>query len=207
MIQRQHMNEDWATFVSDGNEQSFDKIYTHYCHYLNFIGLKKSFHGDKVKDAISDVFFYIWEHRKKLDHIRTPHNYIVTSFLRALYKSDRADQHESLEEFDLAEFGLSPSLEELHIEQQQSAGLQNLLQKYISQLAPKQKDLLYQKFYLNLSYQEIAEANNISINTVYNTTYKAVEKLKRQIGKDEVLLISLALLLGLLLYFSRLHGL
>ncbi|MBE9602240.1 RNA polymerase sigma factor [Pedobacter sp. MC2016-24] len=200
------MNEDWATFVSDGNEQSFYKIYTHYCHYLNFIGLKRSFPGDKVKDAISDVFFYIWEQRTKLDHINTPHNYIVTSFLRALYKTNRADNHESLDEFDVAEFGLSPSLEELHIEQQKNAGLQALLKKYMTQLAPKQRDLLYQKFYLDLSYQEIAQANNISINTVYNTTYKAVEKLKRQIGKDEILLISLAVLLGLLLFFSKLHG-
>jgi RNA polymerase sigma factor (sigma-70 family) len=206
MIQRQNINEDWATFVSNGDEQSFDEIYTHYCHYLNFIGLKKGFNGNKVKDAISDVFFYIWEQRRKLKHINTPHNYIVTSFLRALYKTNRADNHESLEEIDIAEFGFSPSLEELHIEQQKNIGLQALLQKYIIQLAPKQRDLLYQKFYLNLSYQEIAQANNISINTVYNTTYKAVEKLKRQIGKDEILLISLAMLLGLLLFFAKLHG-
>lgn len=206
MIQRQNINEDWSTFVSGCNEQSFYKIYTHYCHYLNFIGLKKGFSGDKIKDAISDVFFYIWEQRKKLDHVNTPHNYIVTSFLRALYKQNRSDSHESLDEFDLAEFGLSPSLEDLHIEQEHSAGLQTLLQKYITQLAPKQRELVYQKFYLNLSYQEIAEANNISINTVYNTTYKAVEKLKRQIGKEELFLISIALLLGLLLFFSKLHG-
>lgn len=200
------MNEEWAAFMSDGNEQSFYKIYTHYCHYLNFIGLKKGFNGDKVDAAISDVFFYIWEQRAKLDHVNTPHNYIITSFLRALYKNSRFGSHESLDELELHEFGLSPSLEELYIDQQQNAGLKTLLNKYITQLAPKQKALLYQKFYLGLSYQEIAEANNLSINTVYNTTYKAVEKLKRQIGKEELLLISLALLLGLLLLYSNFQG-
>jgi len=60
-------------------------------------------------------------------------------------------------------------------------------------LPPKQRSLVYQKFYLGLSYQEIADANHISVNTVYNSIYKAIDKLKKLIGKEQLGILALAM--------------
>ena len=187
------MQKEWAAFLSQGDEQAFFAIYTHYYHYLNFIGLKKNFKSGKVKDAVNDVFLILWENRDTLGHVQHHHNYIVTAFLRKLYRKEKFGIDEAEELGNVPEWHLSPSLEETHIHKHSVASAESILQDYIEQLPPKQRSLVYQKFYLGLSYQEIADANHISVNTVYNSIYKAIDKLKKLIGKEQLGILALAM--------------
>ncbi|PTS97120.1 hypothetical protein DBR11_18130 [Pedobacter sp. HMWF019] len=200
MANREKLDGDWTLFVQNGDENAFYRIYSHYYHYLSYLGLRKNFGSDKIKDAISDVFFYFWEQRNKLSHINNFHNYLVTVFLRTLYKMDKFDQHDPIDLNSIEELEVLPSHEDLYIQRQSNNNITNILKGYVEQLAPKQRQLIYQKFYLGLSYQEIATANQISINTVYNTIYKAIEKLKNELGKDQLALLSLAISLSVLLF-------
>jgi len=200
MANREKLDEDWTLFVQNGDENAFYKIYSHYYHYLSYLGFRKNFGSNKIKDAISDVFFYLWEQRNKLSHITNFHNYLVTAFLRRLYKLDKFSQYDPIDFDSIQELEVLPSHEELYIQQQSKNNLTSILKEYVEQLAPKQRQFIYQKFYLGLSYQEIAAANQISINTVYNTIYKAIEKLKAELGKDQLALLSLAISLSTLLF-------
>jgi len=98
-----------------------------------------------------------------------------------------------------------PSVEALFIKQDLDENVSELIKEKLDQLGDKQRHLVYQKFYLGLSYQEIAEQNNVSINTVYNTIYKAAAKLKSLLTKEQETFLSLAISfasLGILLFFQ-----
>lgn len=188
----------WKVLVQEGDEQAYLDIYAHYYHYLNFIGLKKGYATDKVKDHINDVFLYIWENRLKLKHIHHHHNYIVTAFLRKLFSKAQLNVNDNVLMEDLTEFVIAPSVEEVYMQKQEQNKSSLLILSYVEQLPEQQRKLIYQKFYMGLSYNEIAQSNNISINTVYNTIYKATAKLKEQLVKGDSDAINAVFLL---LYF------
>nr|WP_305121144.1 sigma-70 family RNA polymerase sigma factor [Pedobacter xinjiangensis] len=199
------LTKEWNAFVNNKDEQAYLDIYAHYYNYLNFVGLKKGFSLAKVKDSINDTFLYLWENHGKMICVVHHHNYIITAFLRKLYKKEKFNAGDSIVLDDLPEFLLSPSVEETYITKQSQSASSRVLQNYVEQLPAKQRQLIYQKFYLGLSYQEIADTNGISINTVYNTIYKAVDKLKLLLEKEQTPLLTLAIttILFLFVFFFK----
>lgn len=204
-IKGRDLKDSWSGFIMEGSEPAFYALYTHYYHYLNLLGVRRGFSDDKIKDSISDVFFYLWENRAKLGHISSHHNYIITAFLRKLYRKHAIVMEEMPEPEALPEALNVPSVEALFIKQDLDENVSELIKEKLDQLGDKQRHLVYQKFYLGLSYQEIADQNNVSINTVYNTIYKAAAKLKSLLTKEQEAFLSLAISfasLGILFFFQ-----
>ena len=197
------LKPQWELFVAEGDHTAYKLLYLHYYRYFTFVGLKKGCSATKVKDALNEVFLYLWENHWKLGHVTHHHNYLLTAFLRKLYKKGKFALEDSFELETLPELIITPSVEVDYIIKGTRQDLTSTLNNFIEKLPERQRSLIYQKFYLDLSYQEIAEANSISINTVYNTIYKAVDKLKTIIGKEHLheLSLGLATLMAIILFF------
>jgi RNA polymerase sigma factor (sigma-70 family) len=187
--------KEWEAFVHVEDEEAFHELYCHYFKYLSFVGLKKGFPVNRVKDNVNDLFLGLWEKRGQLNNVINFHNYIVSSFLRKLYHKENLEIDGSMPLETLPELQTCPSVESQYISQHTQDDLSRILKVFVEKLPGKQKQMIYQKFYLGLSYKEISETNRVSINTVYNTVYKALEKLKVEIGKDNLSAFSLALAL------------
>lgn len=201
------LKDAWIGFTLSNSESDFYTIYSHYHHYLNYVGVKRGFAGAEIKDSISDVFLYLWENRERLQRVDHHHNYIITSFLRKLYRKSVFNPEEITEMDELPDWLISPSVEDLYIKQDMDETVSQLVKEKVELLADKQRHIIYQKFYLGLSYQEIATANDISINTVYNTIYKATGKLKSLMTKEQEAFLSLAISItfGLFSFFFKIQ--
>ena len=200
--QGKDLKSDWESFIQNGDTSAFYDLYAHYHDYLNYIGLKRGVAAEKAQDGINDLFLYVYENRNKLLHIRDHHNYLVTAFLRKLFRKQHFSAEESLDLADLQESQVYPSVEAQYIWARTNEQVTSLLRTYIDKLSASQAQMIYQKFYLGLSYEEIAVSNQIAIKTAYNTIYNAVEKLKKLIGKDQFgILASLISLISLLILF------
>lgn len=186
VIKGADLKEVWDDFLLTGNNESYRQLYLNYYHYLNFLGTKRGFPVVKIKDAINDVFYYLWEKREQLSSVENHHNYIITSFLYKLYKKDKFAPEDGAELMKSSELLVSQSPETEMILKHTEAEIANTLKSYIEKLPEKQRLMIYQKFYLGLSYQEISKLNNVSINTVYNTVYNAIDKLRLSIDKEEL---------------------
>ena len=87
------------------------------------------------------------------------------------------------------------------MEKESQERLSAIVNRHLNYLPRQQREIMYQKFYLGLSYAEIASANKLSVNTVYNTVYTAMQKLRTSIPTSAVAsLISLFAVLHL--FFS-----
>lgn len=193
MIKGADLKKEWNLFILSESESAYYDLYTHYYHYLSFLGFKRGVGTGKVKDCINDLFLYVWENREKLANVKDHHSYIITAFLRKLFRKEPFSEAYSVEVFGLPDYISIPSVESLYIKQNIQDDVAKILKTYIEQLPCKQRQLIYQKFYLGLSYKEISNINNISVNTVYNTIYKAVDKLKILIPREHLNMFSLAI--------------
>jgi RNA polymerase sigma factor (sigma-70 family) len=174
----------WEDFVRLKNEESFRVLYKHYFGYLTYIAYKKQIFPARVGDTINDLFLYLWESRDRLGSVDNFHNYIVTIFLRKLYRKDDIGEVEDVDPELRPELFVLPSVEAQYIHFQGQRNLSSTVERFVRELPEKQRRMVYQKFFLGLSYQEIADINNVSINTVYNTIYKAIDKLRGLMGKE-----------------------
>ncbi len=195
----------WEDFTGNESRESYYALYKHYYAYLSYIGLKKNLGTEAVKDTINDVFLYLWEKRKELQHIQHPHNYILTFFHRSILKK-LSRQDVLLDDMDgdvlmIYEEFSEPSFEQNFLDSESRARLSRLVNLHLSQLPRQQRAIIYQKFFLGLSYADIAKANKLSVNTVYNTVYSAMHKLRASIPANTVSsLISLCIALALIFF-------
>lgn len=199
------LKNEWEKFIFSEDEQAFYAIYNHYFKYLCYIGLKKGFNSGKVKDAINDLFLYLLERRSQLTSVENFHNYIITCFLRKLYHKSKLQVDENILLEECLDLYIQPSAESLYIHLDIQENVKRILMNFVDRLPVKQRQMVFQRFYLDLSYKEISVANNVSINTVYNTIYKSVDKLKKQMGEEQLTALAVALALLSLLFFIFFH--
>lgn len=199
------LKNEWEKFIFSEDDHAFYALYNHYFKYLSFIGLKKGFSTNKVKDAINDLFLYLLESRGNLASVAHFHNYILTCFLRKLYQKAKLDVDQSVLLEECLELYVQPSAETLFIQLDVQENVKRILMNFVDQLPTKQRQMIFQKFYLDLSYKEISDVNNVSINTVYNTIYKSVDRLKQQIGDEQLSALAIALAVLSLLCFIFFH--
>ena len=190
----------WDTFISEGTQDVFYALYSHYHDYLIYIGNLRGATLDKSKDCINDLFLYVFENRTRLQHIHNHHNYLVTSFIRNLFRKPHFNAEEALELEDLPEMPVYPSVEAEYIKQTTQQQVADVLQNYIDELSDSQSKIVYQKFYLGLTYEQIAQVNDISVKTAYNTIYNSVEKLRKLIGHEQAGTLAAAISIFTLLF-------
>lgn len=184
----------------EGDQDLFYTLYSHYHDYLIYLGGLKGVTLDRSKDCVNDLFLFVFENRARLQHIRNHHNYLVTCFIRSLFRKSHFSAEESLELLDLPEMPVYPSVEAEYIKQTTQKEVTLILQDYINQLSDSQTKIVYQKFYLGLTYEKIAQVNDISVKTAYNTIYNSVEKLRKLIGQEYASALSTAISLFSLLF-------
>lgn len=198
------LQQEWNSFISDGSQTAYYELYSHYHKYFFYLGLKKGALSAKIGDCVHDLFLYIFENREKLSNIREHHNYLVTMFLRSLFKKQRFSSEESEELATLEDTQICPPADERFISQDTNEKVKQVLQHYIDELSVSQARMIYEKFYLNLSYEEIAAAHQITVRTVYNTTFRAIDNLRKYIGDNKVAsLITAITTLSIIYFFVR----
>ena len=202
------MNSDeelWKGLLS-GDQELFLALYNKYYHTLLFIGLKEIKDAQLVKDAIQQLFLYLWEKRGNIQTANNVKSYLVTSFLRKLSddwkKTTRISKLQIVSSDYTTEMPLTP--EECLIKKDEQHRSFEMLQSYINELPARQKELIFMKFYEGLSYDEIVQQTGLSHRTVYNKIHEALKKLKLDIaGSRNTHSITLSLLPALLLSLAE----
>ena len=88
-------------------------------------------------------------------------------------------RNERLEKNDLAMTELFViGKEDLIIKEESNTQNKAIVLKLLNELPPRQREIIYLKYYHNLSIQEIADVFSISYQVVANHLYRALKKLR-----------------------------
>lgn len=187
-------SEVWAAF-RQGDERAYAAIYEQHAAALYEYGVRLVQDEFLVRDALHDLFVKLWTKRAKLGSIDNIRYYLLTGLRNALLDKKRRDQryqHVSLDDDAPFQLSFSPEAEALQQQElrEQSAQLLAAMEK----LSPRQKQVIYLRYYEELEYAQIAELLAINIKGVYKLTARALDALKEIMDVPRPLL--LALLLG-----------
>ena len=178
----------------NGSERSLEKLINrHQLQIFKFINSKVN-DRDKSEDIFQDTFIKVIKTLKNGSYneegkflpwvMRIAHNLVIDYFR----KSNRIPIIENKEEFDIFQFlsDTTPNAESVLVEEQVLKDIQNL----IEELPEDQKEVLIMRLYRDMSFKEIAENTNVSINTALGRMRYAIINLRKMINDYQIILES-----------------
>ncbi len=194
----ENSDEDlWESLLTSDKDALY-QLYTRFYQPLLFFGLKYKADTPFVKDAINQLFLYIWEKRDRLHVARNVRNYLYTSLRRLLAKQGLQEMYVPTDLLEEEGQPVVPSREDTWIDEQELAQRSLLMAAAINKLPPRLRQLLLMKYYENLSYEEIADKTGLSLRTIYNKIHEAITRLRQDLEKSSFGTIPLQTLLLLL---------
>lgn len=183
------VNKDLIDKINKGDEKAFEILYNSYFVYLCACANSYIFNTTEAQDIVIEIFAKVWYKRGELSF--PIHSYLIKSvqngclnYLRSLHSRERIlDEYREL----LLEYQEEYCRNEcVPLSHDEFDNLESQIKDIVSSLPDKCKVVFEQYLYSNLTPQEIAEKNGISINTVRvhikNAMDKIKEKLKHRIG-------------------------
>ena len=176
----------------DGSEYALEQLINrHQLQIFNFINFKIN-DRDTSEDLFQDTFIKVIrtlksgaynEEGKFLPWVmRIAHNLVIDHFR----KSNRIPTVGNKEDFDIFQFisDKSPNAESTLVQEQVLKDLQKLIQE----LPEDQKEVLIMRLYRDMSFKEIAENTNVSINTALGRMRYAIINLRKLITEHQIIL-------------------
>ena len=183
---------DLITEYLKGSETSLEKLINrHQLQIFNFINSKVN-DRDKSEDIFQDTFIKVIRTLKNGSYneegkflpwvMRIAHNLVIDHFR----KNSRIPIIENKEEFDIFQFlsDTTPNAEVALVQEQVLKDIQNL----VDELPEDQKEVLIMRLYRDMSFKEIAENTNVSINTALGRMRYAIINLRKMISDNQIAL-------------------
>ena len=159
--------------------EKFSGLFRKYYEPLYF------FAGRFVKDPptaesiVQDVFVNLWDHRETLNISTSVKAYLYTSVKNACINFVKREKFFVSVEDDSEHRDSSTKTPDAKMEESE---IQSAVQKAINKLPEKCRQIFVMCKYDNLSYNEIAEIQNVSINTVKTQLKRAVKALSKNLA-------------------------
>lgn len=179
--------ELWQSFKS-GDRASFALIYQKFFPYLYSCGLKVGAEQDIVKDAIQDLFIYLWNHRANLSNTNSIKYYLWTALRRRIVQATKA-LPDTLVSDNIKMIGFESSTETAMINEEISKQRKEELLAAMQALTKRQREAVRLKFYHNLKNEEIAQRMSIKVEAVYNLISKSLVILKKSYHRVSTLVL------------------
>lgn len=187
--------------VARGDQEAFKQLYNTFKDKLCSFIFVMSHSRETAEDVVQDVFLKIWLQRERLAGIENFNAYLFkmsqNHFLNLLRRIIKKKQ------------GLSKVLEEdtsIFANPDQQLIYKNIrmeIEKIVSELPSRQKDIYVLKREVGLKHEEIAEQLQISLSTVKNHLTQALKTIQKKINHYNTLILVVTLMLSAIyfLYF------
>lgn len=164
-----------------GDKKALDHIFEKHVSLLQWYGEKITKNHSIVDDSIQELFIELWNKKALLSSTTCIKFYLFKSLRRRITKKLKKESwHKGLlspgtlsnHEFDF-------SRESAMIDEETSIERKKYVSRIIGSLSKRQQEIIYLKFYEELSASQIAEVMGLSIGSVYSLVGKAFASLRK----------------------------
>lgn len=169
-------NKLWMSF-RDGDEGSFELIYTKYADVLFRYGIQFTSDESLVKDAIHDVYVKLYNDRQRLKIEVNIKFYLFSCLKNHLYnllKRELFFDNIDIEENEYPD----PGAEEQIITALSQNELKQRVRKVLSLLTDRQREIIYYRYIEELSTEEIAILMNMNYQSVQNAIQRSLKRIR-----------------------------
>lgn len=177
----------WKQFLS-GDEKAYEWLYLHYTKELLQYGLCITSDAELVKDCIQDLFVYLYVAKPKLQSCKNCRLYIYIAFKNNLFKAiSKVSNMDNIDEN--IPFTLELTVEEQFINNEQYINNSKKVNQLLSLLSPRQREIIYYRFILEMSISEISTLVNINYQSVQNLIQRSLRKMTVTQTRMELMLL------------------
>mgnify|MGYP001202533975 FL=1 len=182
-----------------GKRSALEGLFRRYHKDLFRYALKFCGDRDLAEDHIQSLFLKIWDRKANLGEVKAVKTYLWTALRRSLMAS-LDEQKKSWQRYMNQNEGdpFFLSVEEVIIKNEHKEIQREKLEKAIAMLSPRQREVVYLRFYEGMSYQEIEEIMAVNYQVARNYLHKGLQRLRETLSSGSQVLLSL--LFGIL-YF------
>ena len=184
--------ELWQAFKK-GDVEAYRDLYQIHASYLLNYGLRLHNVINVVEDCVQEVFIDLWQYRQNLADPNDVRFYLMKSLRNRIGKHFRKNQP-YISGFDDAielPFLIEPSSEQRLIELDIDAELRQRIQFAIKALTPRQKEIIYLRYFNDLSYDHICEMMNINYQSARTQHYNALKVLRSELKNSNLTILSI----------------
>jgi len=187
-------DEELALLYINGNNRAFDLLLSHnqskLFSYILFVVRNRDVADDIFQETFVKIITKLQQGCYKPSGkfsawaMRIAHNIIMD-----WYRAQKTDKIvEPTKENDLSNLG-SADIQIGNIENQ-FVNMQTLadIKKLMQHLPPSQREVVFMRFYQDMSFKEIAKATGVSINTSLGRMRYAILNLRKMVRENDVLL-------------------
>lgn len=168
-----------VALLNEGVDQAFDELYVRYKGKLKSFYKSVFKNDEEAEDMVHDIFLHLWEIRGSLDIKVSFSGYIFTIAKTMILKKIRHFEiHARYAQAVLMyEKDWSNQMEDTILDHD----FAQLLKESIKCLSPRQKEVFQLSRLQGLTYKEIAELTQLSVETVREHASLALQKIKKNL--------------------------
>jgi RNA polymerase sigma factor (sigma-70 family) len=167
----------WQGF-REGDLVSFNFLVEKFSGSLFNYGARFCNDREIVQDCIQELFIELWN---KQTSIITPGSvkwYLFTALRNRVFRAQTKWNRTETINPDEYEFFLEFDIEQKIITVTEDIELIKKVKKILETLPPRQREVVYLKYYENLSFDQIAEVMNLNKQSVHNLLQKAYNSIR-----------------------------
>ncbi|MEN7546482.1 sigma-70 family RNA polymerase sigma factor [Rapidithrix thailandica] len=175
------MDKELWSALTKGSEQALVNLYERHHEGLYNYGYRLSSNQEITRDCIQELFLDLWHKRKQLKSIE-----YVKAYLHKMLRNKIVDVVKENGKFsfqasfrEIQEFTLSQ--EDILILEEYTNEQTLQLKQALSNLSHRQKEMIFLRFYSELSYEDIAEITSLKYQSIRNLLYEALRNLRKQL--------------------------
>lgn len=180
--------------VALGDYNAFTILYNRYIKSLTNYGLKFTDDVDTIRDCLHDIFVSIWTRREKLTITSSLKSYLIkstrSSIIQKVVRNMKTSSIPNNDDHDY-DFNLSLSPEDTFLDNEKNRQLYKSVQQLLVRLTSKQTEVIYLRYYHDLSFEEIAGQLDSSVKACYKLMHRAMIELRQSAPKAFLLLLYL----------------
>ncbi len=171
-------NTLWLLFL-EGDDNAFSALFRNHYELLHNYGIKLSTDSNLTEDCLQNLFIYIYENRRSLNHVVNLNGYLFTSLRRSIIREVQKKQKKiGFDELDQNDKSFNFSHEDFIIQKETKETGEFFLNQMINALSVREREIIYLKYYSELSNSEISAIMEITKQSTSNTLQKAMSKLR-----------------------------
>ena len=174
----------WESFLT-GDREAFGLIFRNNYPHLFQYGSKICRNLPLLEDAIQELFLEVWKNRNPAPTVSV-RAYLLKALKYKLLK-ELARIHSTSFDETIGNGVFELGHEAFLIARQEDEERSQKVLLSLQELSHRQKEIIYLKFYQNLSYEEVSAIMNINYQAARNLLYQAIKALKKLVGNVSLL--------------------
>lgn len=165
------------------SEEAFKELFLKYNDILCRYGMTIVNDRFIVEDCVHDIFLYLWLKKESLTEVESVKYYLIVSFRRKIYRvlQEKAKADKLLEGIKLEFPKYEDFFEKKFVTDQSHLERENILNKAVDELSPRQQQILNLRYLEGLPYLEISKKMGISNVSARKLSSKAIKSLRKKV--------------------------